>query len=94
MSSGSGGMWSKPKGELPVADTSGETVIWKNVQLYNLADDLSEQHNVAGQYPKITADLAALLAELIRNGRSTNGPALRNDGPEMWKQVEWIKIKY
>ncbi len=92
MSSGSGGSWSKPKGTLPVADTSGETVAWKNVQLYNLEDDLSEQHNVAEQNPEITADLAVLLAEQISKGRSTDGPILRNDGPETWKQVEWMNV--
>ena len=90
MSSGSGGSWSKPGGELPQADTTESSVSWSNVQLYNLEADLQEQHNIAGQFPEITNELAALLAEQISNGRSTDGPLLRNDGMEIWNQVAWM----
>jgi len=90
MSSGSGGSWSKPGGELPQADTTESSVSWSNVQLYNLETDLQEQHNIAGQFPEITNELAVLLAEQISNGRSTDGPVLRNDRPEIWNQVAWI----
>lgn len=92
MSSGSGGSWSYPKGELPVSTFSGGILTWQNVQLYNLEDDLEEQYNVAGQFPEVTAGLAELLAEQIKNGRCTDGPLLKNDGPQIWRQVEWLNV--
>ena len=49
------------------------------VQLYNLDDDLGETTNLAAQQPQRVAELKALLATLILRGRSTPGPAQKND---------------
>jgi len=90
MSSGSGGSWSEPKGELPYPESVNGILALKNVQLYNLESDISESNNLADQHPEIIMELAELLARQILQGRSTEGSALRNDGPGTWKQVEWV----
>lgn len=90
LSSGSGGSWSEPKGELPVFASVNGFHSLKNVQLYNLETDISESHNVADKYPEIVGELAEILALQVTRGRSTEGVSLRNDGPRTWKQVEWI----
>jgi arylsulfatase A-like enzyme len=51
----------------------------QDVQLYNLADDLAEQHNLAGELPERVAAMQSLMEELISKGRSTPGPPQRND---------------
>lgn len=91
MSSGSGGSWSKPEGELAVKVKNEEDLEWENVQLYNLETDLTEQVNVAKMYPEITSELIQELTYIIRNGRSTGGENLENDGSEVWRQVEWMR---
>jgi len=50
-------------------------------QLYNLADDIGEQRNLAAQEPGRVAEMKALLEKIIREGRSTPGPRQRNDVP-------------
>ncbi len=49
------------------------------VQLYNLADDLSESKNLAATMPEKVAEMNALLEKLIIAGRSTAGAAQPND---------------
>jgi len=39
-------------------------------ELYNLAEDLSEAHNVASKYPEKVAELSARLAEMVKNPRT------------------------
>ena len=56
-------------------------------QLYNLKEDVEEQHNVAEKYPKICLDLANELLEIIKNGRSTAGQPQENAGMDSWKQL-------
>ena len=48
-------------------------------QLFDLAADLAETQNVATDQPALAAELAALLQKLIDDGRSTPGPARKND---------------
>lgn len=93
MSSGSGGSWSKPKGELPVMVENEEGLKWENIQLYDLEADLTEQVNVAQKYPELTSELIQELTYIIKNGRSTEGEALENDGMKVWKQVKWMEGK-
>ena len=71
---GSGG-WSNPRPKVARKDPS-----LYPVQLFNLAQDPGEQHNLARQETKRVQDLAAELAAIIRRGRSTAGPAQPNDG--------------
>ena len=49
------------------------------VQLFNLANDLHEDHNVAADHPDRVAAMVAVLEEHIQNGRSTPGPTLKNE---------------
>lgn len=50
-------------------------------ELYNLQTDLSEATNVAEAHPDIVKNLTALMQKLIDDGRSTPGPAMKNDKP-------------
>jgi arylsulfatase A len=47
--------------------------------LYNLADDLGETKNLAGDKPELVAEMRALLEKLITDGRSTTGSKQPND---------------
>ena len=49
------------------------------VQLFNLAEDLHEDHNIAADHPERVDSMVALLRKQIQDGRSTTGPALNND---------------
>uniref|UniRef100_UPI003784D224 sulfatase-like hydrolase/transferase n=1 Tax=Prosthecobacter sp. TaxID=1965333 RepID=UPI003784D224 len=49
------------------------------VQLYNLADDISESKNLAATMPEKVAEMKALLEKLITDGRSTPGAQQKND---------------
>lgn len=51
------------------------------VQLYNLKQDISEQHNLAAKHPDIVKKLTSLMQSCIDNGRSTEGVAEMNDVP-------------
>lgn len=57
---------------------------WKLVctatpELYNLAEDLGEKNNLAGERPDLVAELMALRERLITDGRSTPGAPQKND---------------
>jgi len=49
------------------------------VQLFNVAEDLHEDHNLAAADPERVSEMVALLRRQIENGRSTPGPRLAND---------------
>ena len=49
------------------------------VQLFNVATDPHEDHNLAPQQAERVARMVALLQKQIDAGRSTPGPALEND---------------
>lgn len=71
---GSGG-WSKTK----AADTPG--------QLYDMSKDVGERVNEYARHPEIAARLTKLLEKYVAEGRSTAGPAQRNDVPvDIWKK--------
>lgn len=83
MSSNSGG-WSYPTPNAP------ESAQLPPVQLYDLEEDPSEEKNVYDQHPEVVKEMRALLVKYIREGRSTPGAVQKNDGPAVWKQVEWM----
>jgi hypothetical protein len=58
-------------------------------QLYNLAEDPGELDNLVERYPERVAALKEELIGLIKAGRSTPGPAQKNDGEPIWEQVRW-----
>lgn len=65
------GHWKLVLAEDPVMKTS--------VQLFNLEEDLEETTNVAAMHPDRVKVMQAAMEKLIRNGRSTPGPAQKND---------------
>ena len=69
---GSGG-WGKPTD--PQAEADGLPV----VQLYDMAADPREQHNVEAEQPDVVRELRTLLDKHVAEGRSTPGSAQRND---------------
>ena len=68
---GSGG-WSAPK------PGSAEEKALPAEQLFDLDADPAETRNLAPDRPEVAQELAALLEEQVRNGRSTPGPAQKN----------------
>ncbi len=83
MCPGSGG-WSPP---IPGSD---EESLLPSLQLYNLADDIGEHHNVYLDHPAIVQDLKERLRSIVTEGRSTAGPAQENEGLAVWKSVSWL----
>lgn len=69
---GSGG-WAK------AADT-------KPMQLYQVDDDPTEEHNVVDDHPNIVTNLESTLEQIVNSGRSTPGPTLSNDVPVDWSR--------
>lgn len=83
MCPGSGG-WSYPApGE--------ETEDMPKFQLYDLSKDISERTNVINEHPEIAKYLRHILAEYVKNGRSTPGEKQKNDGVEIWDAVKWLE---
>jgi len=70
---GSGG-WSLPKGN----------AAWKSnpdgIQLYDLESDPAEKNNIHKSNPEVVQTLLAQLNKVIRNGRSTPGQPVANEG--------------
>ena len=59
----------------------------KEVQLYDLANDIAEQENVANENPEIVDQLLALLKKQVADGRSTAGTKQKNDAEvDIWKK--------
>ena len=56
--------------------TKGQT---EPVQLYNLAEDIGESRNLAGEQPERVQVMQKQLEQIVTQGRSTPGPAQRND---------------
>jgi arylsulfatase A-like enzyme len=71
---GSGG-WSDPRPKKARKDLK-----LPPFQLFNLAADPGETKNLAGKNPEIAENLARLLANAIKSGRTTPGPKQSNDG--------------
>jgi arylsulfatase A len=71
---GDSGGWSDPRPGTEAADGLPP------IQLYNLAADPGERHNVQSQHPDVVARLTRLLEKYVADGRSTPGPPRKNDG--------------
>ena len=67
------GGWSPPRPDTPAAAAG-----LPEVQLYDLAADIGEQHNVQATHPEVVARLTQLLEEYVANGRSTPGARQKN----------------
>jgi arylsulfatase A len=79
---GSGG-WSYPR-------PGNEPQDAPPIQLYDLESDVSERLNVQDQHPEVVAQLKELLADYVRQGRSTPGAPQSNTGPLHWPQLNWL----
>ncbi|MGQ9504627.1 MAG: sulfatase family protein [Thermogutta sp.] len=64
-----------------VRDGAWKLLLFKEPELYDLAEDLGETTNLAGRHPERVEAMKALLEHLIEEGRSTPGPRQRNDVP-------------
>ncbi len=83
MCAGSGG-WSPPQPGSP------EEAALPRLQLYNLADDISEQSNIVSDHPEVVERLTSTLKKIVLEGRSTPGPLQKNEGLAVWKTVSWL----
>jgi len=63
----------------------------KAIALYNLKDDPSETTNMAEKHPEKVAELTNILSETVKKGRSTNGVSQKNDDPQHWEQLYFMK---
>ena len=68
------GGWSAPK------PGSAEAKRMPPIQLYDLAADVGEQHNVHDEHPEVVQRLTKLLEKYVTDGRSTPGAAQPNTG--------------
>jgi len=80
---GSGG-WSAP------TPNSEEAINLPPVQLYDLNTDIGETTNIEAVHPEIVEQFRTELEAIVTRGRSTIGAPQQNDGPEFWKQLEWM----
>jgi arylsulfatase A len=56
-------------------------------QLYDMRKDVGERANEYSQHPEIVSRLTKLLEKYVAEGRSTAGPAQKNDVPvDIWKK--------
>ncbi len=60
-----------------------------NVELYDLATDPAEEHNIAAQHPERVASLRKKITAIVLNGRSLPGPVAAND-TGYWDDLKWI----
>lgn len=81
---GSGG-WSAPK------PNSEGVKILPPAQLYNLETDIAEQNNLEAELPEVLEQYRTELADIVRKGRSTAGTLQKNDGPDNWPQLSWMR---
>lgn len=59
-------------------------------QLYNLKDDPAESRNLQEKYPEKVLELTSILADQIKNGRTTPGKEQANDAIDF----EWHQIRF
>jgi arylsulfatase A-like enzyme len=80
LSRGSGG-WTAPKEKEAIANRSSIA------QLYDMENDPGEITNLYESHPEVVANLLQMLESDVARGRSTGGPDLSNDTPDivLWK---------
>lgn len=61
-------------------------------QLYDLRDDVSEEHNIIDQHPELVEELTRVLEEYIKSGRSTEGEP--QDNLFANPSGEWDSIRF
>jgi len=81
---GSGG-WTTP------TDDQAAELALPSVQLYDMETDPGEKINVFAEHPEIVKRMTALMTKYVTDGRSTPGAKQKNDGPEYWPELSWMK---
>jgi arylsulfatase A len=59
------------------------------MELYDLSSDFNEKNNVAAEHPEMVAKLKKKAADIVLNGRTTEGPVRKND-TGYWDHLTWI----
>jgi arylsulfatase A len=72
-----GGAWSNQSATKPDSHPA---------QLYDLTADIGETKNLYDAHPEVVAKMTALMQQLVSQGRSTPGPAQKNDVVVNWKR--------
>ena len=65
------------------------------VELYNLADDIAEERDLASEQPEKLAELQAKFDQVVASGTSREGIASANDAPvryDVTQEVRWAPI--
>ena len=62
------------------------------MQLYHLENDPGETNNLYAKYPEKVEELKSEMIRIYLEGRSTEGPAQKNDPPrrENWEEPWFI----
>ena len=60
-------------------------------QLYNMAGDVTERHNLYGTQPELEAEMLDITAGYVRNGRSTPGAPQPNCPNPIWPGLDFMK---
>lgn len=63
-------------------------------ELFNIKDDVREQHNVIDKNPEIVKNLMKLMEKYIEEGRTTPGKKRENDRNNPtgeWKSISWME---
>jgi arylsulfatase A len=71
--------WKRALNQFPKMPTDADLVKAPFIQLFDLANDPHEDHNLATDHPKRVRAMVALLRRQVELGRSTPGPELKND---------------
>ena len=59
--------------------------------LINLKEDISEENNLIKTHPEKAKELRERLKKVILQGRSTPGKPQKNQGPKIWKKIQWME---
>jgi arylsulfatase A len=92
LSSGGGGKWSNPVGELPHLLNRGKNPLWENIQLYDLLHDIEESRNVASLYPAKVSELMNLLKKYVLEEKSNPVRSVLKQPFTLWPEVQWVDV--
>jgi arylsulfatase A len=76
-------------GSFAIRDGRWKLLLTKTPALFDLQKDVEETSNVIAQHSDIATKLEAKLDEIVRNGRSTQGPPQKNEGGTDFR--EWTR---
>lgn len=90
LSSGGGGNW-LDLGDLPIWQVDGKgNVSWRNIQLYKIAGELTEQTNLSAKKPRLVHRMMRRLKEIILKNIEVAPAEKLSDKIEIWEEVKWM----